>query len=106
MFRLFVSYCLFSLISLVFTLIRSILLMFSLISVDEVVVHPLTTSFSFSANSVTLCDTDGSFLFRTRPYFPQWAHQVRIIRIMEEYSGRVSAYFYTFAGLKYIERPG
>ena len=32
--------------------------------------------------SVTLCDTNGSFLFRIRPYFPQWAlaHQVRVSR--------------------------
>ena len=67
--------------TLVFTLILSVSLTSPLISVlSGITVHPHTTSSLTSTISVTFCDTNGTFLFWIRPYFPQWAlaHQVRV----------------------------
>ena len=101
MYRLFVSWRLFSLTMLVFTLICSFMLMFSLIPAGRSCCTSTYNFVLFYAISVTFVILTDQFLFRIRPYFPQWAlaHQVRTpsgFWSIEEYSGRVSAYLYSF----------
>ena len=80
MYSLFVSYRSFSLNRSSLRSFRMSPLMSPLVPcLSGVTVHPYTTSSLFCYFS-DFCDTYGSFLFRTRPYFPQWAlvHQVRV----------------------------
>ena len=80
MYSLFVSYRSFSLNRSSLRSFRMSPLMSPLVPcLSGVPVHPYTTSSLFGYFS-DFCDTYGSFLFRTRPYFPQWAlaHQVRV----------------------------